>query len=274
MRELGYAEGRDYSVEDRYGDNNFARLDELAAVLVRLKPDVIVCAGTAAVLAAKKATADIAIVGATMTDPIGFGLIASEARPGTNVTGILARIDGLPGKQVEIARDLIPAATTIAVLVNVNDPGTLRQQSELETAAASVGATLLTGETRGPDDIGPAFQRFARQGAMVVIVPGDATFLSQRRQIAAFALSQRLPTVHSFREHVEDGGLLSYGIDLRANYRRAAYYVDRILKGDKPADLPVEFPTKLEMVVNQTTAKALGLAIPPSIMVRVDEVIE
>jgi putative ABC transport system substrate-binding protein len=274
MRELGYVEGRDYVLEDRYADGISTRLPQLAQELVRIKPDVIVTSNTAAALAMKQAMASIPIVVALLTDPVGFGLVASEARPGTNVTGILSRVEGLPGKQFEVALDLIPGATKIGVLVNANNPSNVIQQREAEPAAAKLGVSLAPVEVRTADDIGPAFQRFVRERANIVVVLGDAMFVTERRQVAAFALVSRLPTVFSFREHVEDGGLISYGINLRENYRRAAYYVNRILKGEKPADLPVEFPTKLEMVVNGITAKALGLAIPPSIMLRVDEVIE
>ena len=209
-----------------------------------------------------------------MTDPVGMGLVASEARPGTNVTGILTRVQGLPGKQLEIARDLVPSVGKIGVLVNVNDPGNVVQQREAEVAATTLGVSLALVGVSASEEIGPAFERFVRERANIVAVFGDPMFLAMRRQIAAYALASHLPTVYNFREHVEDGGLISYGISLRENYRRGAYFVNRILKGEKPADLPVEFPTKLEMVVNQATAKALGLAIPPSILVRADEVIE
>jgi ABC-type uncharacterized transport system substrate-binding protein len=274
MRELGYLEGRDYVFEDRYADNDASRLPALARELVRLNPSVIVASSTTASLALKEASATIPIVGTSLTDPVGTGLVVSEARPGGNVTGVLVRVEGLPGKYVEIARDAIPGASKIGLLVNATEPSNLLQLREAESVAAKLGLALVPVQIRAVDEVGPAFQTFTRERANIVIVLGDPVFLGLRRQIAAFALAARLPTVFNYREHVEDGGLLSYGIDLRANYRRAAYFVDRIIKGEKPADLPVEFPTKLEMVINNATAKALGLTIPPSILIRADEVID
>ena len=274
LRDLGYIEGRDYALADRYADGDLARLPALAQELVRLVPDVIVAAPGSAVLAARQATASIPIVGVNMNDPVGMGLVANEARPGSNVTGVLVRVPGQAGKQLEIARDAVAGARRIGVLGNLEEASNVLQWRETELAAAKSGVALSLVEVHAADEIGPAFEKFASERAGVVIVLGQVTFVTMRRQIAAFALAARLPTVYSFREHVEDGGLISYGINLRANYRRAAFYVDRILKGEKPADLPVEFPTKVELVVNLATAKALGLTIPSSLLARADEVIE
>jgi putative tryptophan/tyrosine transport system substrate-binding protein len=274
LRDLGYIEGRDYALADRYADGDLARLPALAQELVRLGPDVIVAAPGSAVLAARQATASIPIVGVNMNDPVGMGLVANEARPGSNVTGVLVRVPGQAGKQLEIARDAVAGARRIGVLGNLEEASNVLQWRETESAAAKSGVALSLVEVHAADEIGPAFEKFASERAGVVIVLGQVTFVTMRRQIAAFALAARLPTVYSFREHVEDGGLISYGINLRANYRRAAFYVDRILKGEKPADLPVEFPTKVELVVNLATAKALGLTIPSSLLARADEVIE
>jgi putative ABC transport system substrate-binding protein len=274
LRDLGYIEGRDYALADRYADGELARLPALAQELVRLVPDVIVAAPGSAVLAARQATASIPIVGVNMNDPVGMGLVANEARPGSNVTGVLVRVPGQAAKQLEIARDAVAGARRIGVLGNLEEASNVLQWQETEAAAAKTGVALSLVEVRAADEIGPAFGKFASERAGVVIVLGQVTLLTMRRQIAAFALAARLPTVYSFREHVEDGGLISYGINLRANYRRAAFYVDRILKGEKPADLPVEFPTKVELVVNLATAKALGLSIPTSLLARADEVIE
>jgi ABC-type uncharacterized transport system substrate-binding protein len=274
LRDLGYIEGRDYALADRYADGDLARLPALAQELVRLVPDVIVAAPGSAVLAARQATASIPIVGVNMNDPVGMGLVANEARPGSNVTGVLVRVPGQAGKQLEIARDAVAGARRIGVLGNLEEASNVLQWRETESAAAKSGVALSLVEVHAADEIGPAFEKFASERAGVVIVLGQVTFVTMRRQIAAFALAARLPTVYSFREHVEDGGLISYGINLRANYRRAAFYVDRILKGEKPADLPVEFPTKVELVVNLATAKALGLTIPSSLLARADEVIE
>jgi len=274
LRDLGYIEGRDYALAHRYADGDLARLPALAQELVRLVPDVIVAAPGSAVLAARQATASIPIVGVNMNDPVGMGLVANEARPGSNVTGVLVRVPGQAGKQLEIARDAVAGARRIGVLGNLEEASNVLQWRETESAAAKSGVALSLVEVHAADEIGPAFEKFASERAGVVIVLGQVTFVTMRRQIAAFALAARLPTVYSFREHVEDGGLISYGINLRANYRRAAFYVDRILKGEKPADLPVEFPTKVELVVNLATAKALGLTIPSSLLARADEVIE
>jgi len=274
MRERGYLEGRDYRYEERYADGNLARLPALAEELVRLRPDVIVAGTSAAALAAKKITSSIPIVGSNMTDPVGMGLATSESRPGANVTGTVIRLTGLTGKQLETGLDLIPGVTKAGVLVNPDNPSNRIQRSELESSAARVGVRLIIVELRAAAEIGPAFQTLMRDRAHIVLVLSDAMLLAARRQVAAFALAARLPTVFYLREHVEAGGLVSYGIDISANYHRAAYYVDRILKGEKPADLPIEFLPKLQLVINLATAKALGLTVPPTLLARADEVIE
>jgi putative ABC transport system substrate-binding protein len=274
MQELGYLEGRDYGVEDRYADGDSLRLPLLAEELVRINPDVIVASTTAGVLAAKQATASIPIVGANLTNPVELGLAVSEARPGANVTGILFRLEGLTGKLMEIALDLMPGTGKMGVLVDVNNLGNVSQRREIEAAAGKLAVSMAPVDVRSPDEIGAAIQTFVREHASIVVVLGSSMFLSARRQIASFALASRLPTVFNFREHVEDGGLISYGVDLRQNFRRCAYFVDKILKGEKPGDLPMEFPTKVELVVNMTTAKAIGVTIPPTLLARADEVIE
>ena len=274
LSDFGYVAGRNYVFADRYANSDLAQLPALAEELVQLKPDVLVVTPTVAALAMKKATPSIPIVAVVITDPIGLGLVVSEAHPGTNVTGILARVAGLPGKQFEIALDIMPGAGKIGALVNDIDPSGLIQRHELEAAAAKIGVILVPVDIRGSQEIGPAFQTFTKQGATLVIVLGTAMLLAMRRQIAAFGLAMRMPTVCAFREQVEDGGLISYGTNLRESYRRAAYFVDRILKGTKPADLPVEFPTKVELVINLATAKALGLAVPNKLLAIADEVIE
>jgi ABC-type uncharacterized transport system substrate-binding protein len=274
MSEFGYLAGRDYAFEDRYANSDLGRLPSLAEELVRLNPDVLVATPTVAALAMKKATSSIPIVGVALTDPVGLGLVVSEAHPGTNVTGILSRVAGLPGKHLEIALEILPGAAKVGVLVNDDDPSGVIQRRELETAAAKIGVMLALANIRGSEEIGAAFQSFVKQGATLVIALGTAMLIAMRRQIGAFALALRVPTIFSFREHVEDGGLISYGIDLRQIYRRAAYFVDRILKGTKPADLPVEFPTKVELVINLATARAIGLEVPASLLAIADEVIE
>jgi putative ABC transport system substrate-binding protein len=260
--------------EERYADGDPVRLPLLAEELVRLKADVIVTSNNQATLAARKATTTVPIVSANLTDPIGFGFVVSEARPGTNVTGVLSRVEGQATKQLEIARDLLPVMTRIGLLINPDNPSNVVQRREIEPVAGKLGVALLSVEVRTGDEVGPAFQRFAREGANSVVVLMDAKFLTLRRQIAAFALTTRLPTVYGWRDHVEDGGLISYGTDLRERFRRAATYVSKILKGEKPAELPVEFPTKLELVINLATAKALGLTVPEQLLARAHEVIE
>ena len=274
MRELGYLEGRDYGFEDRYADGDVSRMPSLAEELVGLKPDVIVATATAGALAAKQASTSIPIVGVNLTDPVNFGLVVSEARPGTNVTGILFRLEGMAGKQVEIALDLMPGTSKVGILVDVDNPSNAGQLREVEAATGKSGVSALPVDVHTVDKIGVAIQTFVRERVGVVIVLAAARFLDARRRIASFALASRLPTVFTFREEVEDGGLISYGIELRQNYRRAAYFVDRILKGERPGDLPIEFPTKVELVVNATTAEAIGLTMPPALLAIADEVIE
>jgi putative tryptophan/tyrosine transport system substrate-binding protein len=274
MRELGYLERRDYGVEERFAEGNLGRLQSLAEELIRLRPDVIVAGASVAALAVKKATSSIPIVGANLTDPVRMGLAASESHPGTNVTGTLIRLEGLTGKQLEIARELVPAATKAGIMVNPTNPNRFIHTRELETAAAKLGVSLAKADVRSTGDVEAAFQDFVRAGVEIAVVASDATFIAARRSIATFALATRIPTAFAHREHVEVGGLVSYGINLSMNYRRAAYYVDKILKGDKPANLPFEFPAKLELVLNTATAKALGLTIPPTLLARADEVLE
>jgi len=274
MQRRGYLEGRNYVLAVRYAEGDLARLPLLAEELVRLKPDVIVAGTVAATLAAKHATASIPIVGINMFDPVGQGLVASEARPGGNITGTQQYVEGLTGKHLELTRDLLPGATKIGVLANVSNPTNMTQQVEVEATAVKLGMSLVTVEVHAADEVGPAFQTFARERANMVYVLRDVMFVAMRRQIAAFALASRLPTIYAFREHVESGGLLSYGVDLRDAYIRAAFYIDKILKGEKPADLPIEFPTKLELVINLKTAKTLGITVPPQLIARADEVID
>jgi putative ABC transport system substrate-binding protein len=274
LRELGYLHGRDYLLEERYADGEAAKLPLLAQQLVQLNPDVIVVSNTAATLAARRATDRIPIVCGTIIDPVGLGLIASEARPRGNVTGILMRLDGLTGKQVDFALNLVPGATKIGVLGNPSNPAHAVQVRDAEVAAAKLGLTLVSVEVRTPEEIGAAFQTIVHANVDIVVVLLDAMLITMRRQIAAFALVARIPTVFGQSEHVEDGGLISYGINQFESFRRAAYYVDRILKGARPADLPVEFPTKLELVINLATAKALGIKVPPNLLAITDRVIE
>src|SRR6516165_233850 len=272
MRALGYTEGRDFEMEYRWAEGYLERLPALAEESVRRGSDVIVVGNPQAAVAAKDATNPI--VGALLDDPVGLGLIKSDARPGGNVTGLLTSVPGLPAKQLELARDLIPGATRIGLLVNPTNVSDLNQRREMETAAAAIAVTLIPVETRTPEDLDPVFPTLAKERVDVVIALRDPLFFTRRRTLTAAALASRLPTIYAWREPVDDGGLISYGIDISQNFRRAADYVVKILKGAKPGDLPVEFPTKLELVINLPTAKALGLTIPPALLARADEVIE
>ena len=274
MQQHGYVEGRDYILESRYADGALAQLPMLANELVQLKPVVIVAGTTNAAVAAKKQTATIPIVGVNLFDPVGNGLVDSEARPGTNVTGTLLYLPGLAGKQLELARDLIPGIARVGVLANRNNQISMVQQKETEDAATKLGMSLTIVNVSTADELSTAFQTFVREGATAVSVLRDALFLTIREQIATAALALRLPTIYGEREDVESGGLISYGIDLHESYVRAAFYVDKILKGEKAGDLPIEFPTKLELIINLKTAKALGLKIPQSLLASADQVIE
>jgi ABC-type uncharacterized transport system substrate-binding protein len=262
------------TIEYRWADGYMDRLPALAEELVQLKPDVIVADTTATTRAVRHATTRIPIVCANCTDPVGVGLVLSEARPGTNVTGNLTRVAGLTGKQLELASEVFPGLTAIGLLINVNNQTNVVQRREAELAAGDLRLKLIPAEVSEPKDIHGAFQALAGENVKAVLVFQDAMFLSERKRIALAAGTAKLPTVSSFREHVEDGGLLSYGVDLTDNFRRAAYYVDRILRGEKAADLPMQFATKFTLAINLKIAKSLGLEVPPALLARADELIE
>jgi len=274
MRELGYVAGNNYAFDGRYADGDLARVPALVEELVDLKPDVIVSGTMAGVRAAKKLTDTIPIVSPSLVDPVGFGFAASHARPGGNVTGVLLTVEDLPSKQLALTVELVPGARKVGVLVNVNNPNNPPQRRNMEIAAQALGVALFAAEVALPEDLYAAFQTLAREEVKAVLAPIDAMLLSERKRIALFAAAVHLPTVFTAREHVEDGGLMSYGVDLRETWRRMATFVDKILKGAKPGDLPIEFPTKLELVINLTAAKAVGLTVPSTLLARADEVIE
>jgi putative tryptophan/tyrosine transport system substrate-binding protein len=273
MRELGYASGQNIDMEYRFADGKLDRFPMLAGELVRLSPNVILATVTPAAVAAKALTQTIPIVCPLLADPIHFGLIASESRPGGNVTGVLFRTEGLAGKQVELALQLMPGAAKIGFLVNVAS-GIIIDRQELESACQTLGITSVPAEVRTPNDLDAAFGALANDRVQAVIVLVDGMFFSERNRIAALAAAARLPAIYGFRDHVDAGGLVSYGVNLAENFHRSATYVHKILKGAQPGDLPVEFPTKLELIINSKAAKALGLIIPPSVLVRADEVLE
>jgi putative ABC transport system substrate-binding protein len=274
MRELGYAEGRDYGFVVRYADGDVNRIPLLTEEVFRLKPDVLVQGTMAGVIAARKLTDSIPIVSEVLTDPVGFGVAASHARPGGNVTGVLVTVEDLPTKLLGLATETVLGVDKIGLLVNPDNPTQLPFRRSLEGPARALGVELVTAEAASRDDLQPALKRLTRDGAKIVLAPQDPMFLNERKRIALFAIAERLPTVFGFSENVDDGGLMSYGTDLRESWRRTATFVDKILKGAKPGDLPIEFPTKIKLVINLTAAKALGLEIPPTLLARADEVIE
>jgi putative ABC transport system substrate-binding protein len=273
LRELGYVEGQNIEIATRYAETDTARLPALAAELVQLRPNLILAFDPPAAVTARNATASIPIVAAILNDPVRLGLIASYARPGGNVTGILSQIEGLPGKQIDIARELMPAVTVIGVLVNPTNPTNAYQRQEIEGAGAAA-IKVIAVETRSKADLDDALSFLRNAQVHAAIVLRDAMFVSERRHIAELAIAMRLPTIGSQNSFVEAGGLISYGIDNLENHRRAADFVDKTLKGAKPAELPVEFPTKLVLSINMKTAKALGLEMPLQLQQLADKVIE
>jgi len=274
MRELGYVEGRDFDMTYAMADFHADRLPQVTAELVKLAPDVILAGGTLEAVAARKATATIPIVVGALADPVALGFATSEARPTGNVTGITPYVKGLPAKQLELAREVVPGATRIGLIDDVTDPKAHPQQQEIEAAGRTLDIEIVPAEVRTAADIDAAYQALASAGVQAVVVEQSNMLLFARQPIAEAAATKRLPTVYGYREHVEAGGLISYGINLDWCQHRAAYYVDKILKGVKPSDLPIEFPTHLELVINLKTAKALGLQISPMLLARADEVVE
>ena len=274
MHDLGYVDKENFDISYHYAEGDYVHLPALAEDVVQLSPDVIFAAEPPATAAAKRATQSIPIVAPLLVDPIRQGLVDSYSHPGGNVTGILVAVEGLWTKSVEIARELIPTASTLGLLVNPANPGTIPQRRDVEAAANVDRIKLVVVEAREAVDFDQAFRQLVSAGAQVVLVGADALFVSESRHLAQLALASHIPTVSGTRELTEAGGLVSYNVSNVANYRRAAYFVDKILNGNPPAELPVEFPTKVELVVNRKTAETLGLAIPPTVLARADEVIE
>jgi putative ABC transport system substrate-binding protein len=272
MREAGRIEGGNFDFIERYTDGSLERLPALADELVRLKPDVFLAQTSSVAQPLARATATIPIVVAVMADRLG--LIGSDARPIGNVTGILVNLEGLAGKQLQIAVDAMPGTRKIGLLFNAGNPGIAFQRPEFEAAAAALSVKLVVAEIRTPDDLEPAIRSLAAEHAGIVMVSQDAMLNNQRDRVVALASAARLPLMSGFREYTEQGALISYGINIADNYRRAAAYVDKILKGAKVGELPVELPTKLEMIINLKTAKALGLSVPGTMLTQADQVIE
>jgi len=275
LRELGYVEGKDIVIEYRWAEGRFERLPALAADLVRLKVDVILAAGPPAAPAAKDATESIPIVTTSAIEPVESGLVASLARPGGNITGLTSTAGPeIVGKQLQLLKEAVPKVSRVAVLWNPTNPAHLLALGEAKVAARSLGVQLQLLETRGPDEFERAPAAATRERAGALLILRDPMFFVHRTRFADFAAKSRLPTMSGLREFVEAGGLMGYGPSLPDLFRRAPTFVDKILKGAKPADLPVEQPTKFELVINLKTAKALGLTIPRSILIRADKLIE
>jgi putative tryptophan/tyrosine transport system substrate-binding protein len=273
MHEHGWIEGRTFAIEYRFADGRGDRLAEIAAEFVRSHVGVIVTGGTAAVIAAKQATSVIPIVFATAGDPVGTGLVESLARPGGNVTGLSNQSAELPGKRLELLREVIPGLGRLAILANVGSPIGVLEMGEVQAAARRLGLEGTTLEIRRAEDIAPAVESLkGRADALYVVT--DPLINTNRVGINTLALDARLPTMHAERTYVEAGGLMSYGPNFPDLFRRAGDYVDKILRGTKPADLPVEQPTVFDLVVNLKTAKAIGLTVPEAFLLRADEVIE
>jgi putative ABC transport system substrate-binding protein len=272
LRELGRIEGRNIAIEYRWAEGRGERYTEFAAEFVRLKVGVIVAAGTA-IAAVRVATPDIPIVFPIANDPVGTGLVAGLARPGGSVTGLSLQSPDLAGKRVELLREVVPALRRMAILANVSSRSVVTELGEVQIAARTLGLENVTLEIRRPEDIAPAIEA-SKGRAEALYVVTDPLATANRTRINTLALGARLPTMHGLRDYVEAGGLVSYGPHVPDLFRRAADFVDKILRGAKPADIPVEQPVRFDLVVNMITAKALGLTIPESFLVRANELIE
>jgi putative ABC transport system substrate-binding protein len=274
LGQLGWIVGRNIRIDYRWGAGNIERYRAIAAELVALAPDVLVAFGYATASALQKATSTVPIVFASVTDPVGGGLVESLARPGGNTTGFVTSEFGFAGKWLELLKEIAPRVTRAAVMRDAAIASQVALFGSIQSVAPSLGVELRPIDTRDPGEIERGVVAFAREPNGGLIVASGARVLLHRELIVALAARHRLPTVYPYRSHVMSGGLISYGSDQVENFRRAAGYVDRILKGEKPADLPVQAPTKYELVINLKTAKALGLELPPAVLARADEVIE
>jgi len=272
LRDLGWTEGKTVAIEYRWAEGSGERMDEIAAEFVRLKVDLIVTAGAQPVVAAKQATSVTPIVFAAVGNPVGSGLVATLVRPGGNVTGISTQAPDLAGKRIELLREIVPGLGRLAILANVGSSSAALDMAEAQAAASTLGLQVTTLGIRRAEEITPALETL--KGAQAVYVVIDPLLGANRIRIHTLTLAARLPTMHGTREYVEAGGLMSYGPNLSDTFRRAADLTDKILRGTKPADIPVEQPTKFDLAINLTTAKALGLKIPDKLLALADEVIE
>jgi putative ABC transport system substrate-binding protein len=273
LRGLGWIDGRTVAIEYRWADGIGSRAAEFIAEFVRLKVDVIVTNGTPMVLAAKRATSTIPIVFAATGDPVGAGLVTNLRHPGGNVTGLSLQASDLAGKDIELLREVRPGFSRLAIIVNISSANTVSQLREAQAAARTLGIAVDVLEIRHAEDIGPAFEA-AKARAQALFVLNDPLVISQRARINELAIAAGLPTVYALREFADSGGLISYGPHFPDLFRRAAEFVDKILRGAKAGDIPVEQPTKFELVINLKTARALGITVPPTLLARADEVIE
>jgi putative ABC transport system substrate-binding protein len=273
LRELAWIDSRNVAIEYRWGEGRNEQYAEMAAEFVRLKVDVIVTVATPATVAAKQATAVIPIVFAVVSDPVGTGLVASLARPGGNITGLANQVSDTAGKKLELLREVVPNLRRLAIMANVGNPASVLEMGEVQEAARKLGLEVNTSEIRRAEDIAPAFKTLRERADAVYLCP-DPLMNTNRTRINILAVGTRLPMMHGVREYVEVGGLMSYGPNIPHQFRRAADIVDKILHGAKPTDIPVEQPTKFELVINLTTAQALGIDVPTTLLARADEVIE
>jgi putative ABC transport system substrate-binding protein len=274
LRDLGYVEGKNIVIEWRFGEGRADRVPALAAELVRLKVDIIITGGGSATRAAKEATSTIPIVMAFDSDPVGSGFVASLARPGGNITGLSTLYPEISGKRLELLKEIVPRLSRVAVLGTSTQPGNAQSLKETELAAGALGAKLQVLDVRDPREIETAFREASKGRAEAVLVLASSVLTSQRKQIVELAVKSRLPAVYGQAEYVEAGGLMTYGVSLTDLFHRAATYVDKILKGTKPADIPVEQPIKFELIINLKAAKQIGLTIPQSVLYRADKVIK
>ena len=274
LHELGYIEGQNIAIEVRFASGQVERLPELAAELVRLKPDVIVTPSTALSLAAKQATSTIPIVFATIADPVGAGLITNFARPGGNITGVASISAELGGKRLGLLKEVAPRVSRVAVLFNPADRANVLVLKQLQESAPALALTLQPLEVRGPGEFDSAFVAMTAERAHALFVAAGVLTQEHKNLLVDLTARNRIPAMWGHRQFVDAGGLMSYAVNFYDQLRRAAFYVDKILKGAKPGDIPVEQPTKFELVINLKTAKALGLTIPPSLLQRADQVIE
>jgi ABC-type uncharacterized transport system substrate-binding protein len=274
LRDLGHVEGQTVDIDYRWAGGDTTRLKALTRELVALRPDVALAGSPSPAVAIKGVAPDLPIVCPQISDSIIPSLAASYAWPGGSVTGVSTYVEGLAGKLLELALEAVPGSVRVGFLANPTGASMALFAQQVETAAHTRGVAVVIQQARAPDEIAPAFDGFVKQQAQALIIPANGLFLTQGRRIVTLALAARLPTIFAYTRDVEAGGLASYGVDARENNRRAAVYVDKILKGAKPGDLPIEFPTKLVLAINLRTAKALSLTIPPTLLTRADEVIE